>query len=111
VISELTDFHTDRLARLWHAHLLQEDEDLRSDGLSDSRFWKHGERQKSRQPRGPSASRGGVERNATRGEQVKPYLPISENHTPPKLLRQRSCRLIPEQRLRLAPATTKSPAR
>lgn len=43
VVSELTDFHTDRLARLWQAHLLQEDEDLRSDGLSDSGFRKHGE--------------------------------------------------------------------
>ncbi|CAN7586759.1 hypothetical protein [Bosea sp. LjRoot237] len=42
-VSELSDFHIDRLARLWHAHLLQEDEDLRSDGLSDHGFRKHGE--------------------------------------------------------------------
>ena len=39
----LTDFHIDRLARLWNAHLLQEDEDLRADGLSDGQFQKHGE--------------------------------------------------------------------
>jgi hypothetical protein len=36
----LTDFHTDRLARLWHAHLLQEDEDRRAEGLSDRQFVK-----------------------------------------------------------------------
>lgn len=39
----LTDFHIDRLARLWRAHLLQEDEDLRAEGLSDRQFRKLGE--------------------------------------------------------------------
>lgn len=40
VPASLTDFHIDRLARLWHAHLLQEDEDLRADGLSEAQFRK-----------------------------------------------------------------------
>ncbi|MEZ2406944.1 tyrosine-type recombinase/integrase [Bosea sp. RCC_152_1] len=41
--SVLSDFEIERLAELWYAHLLQEDEDLRSDGLSERQFLRHGE--------------------------------------------------------------------
>lgn len=39
----ITDFEIERLAQLWYVHLLQEDEDLRSDGLSERQFRRHGE--------------------------------------------------------------------
>ncbi len=39
----VTDFEIERLAQLWYVHLLQEDEDLRSDGLSEREFRRYGE--------------------------------------------------------------------
>ncbi|KFC66831.1 Site-specific recombinase XerD [Bosea sp. LC85] len=39
----ISDFEIERLAQLWLAHLMQEDEDLRSDGLSERDFRRHGE--------------------------------------------------------------------
>ncbi len=39
----ISDFEIDRLAQLWLAHLMQEDEDLRSDGLSEREFRRYGE--------------------------------------------------------------------
>jgi integrase len=39
----LTAFEIDRVAQLWHAHLLREDEGLRSDGLSERAFLRYGE--------------------------------------------------------------------
>jgi len=39
----ISDFEIERLAQLWLAHLMQEDEDLRSDGLSERGFRRYGE--------------------------------------------------------------------
>ena len=39
----ITDFEIEKLAQLWFAHLMQEDEDLRSEGLSERGFRRYGE--------------------------------------------------------------------